>query len=515
MQAHSMKGSSTLKMLININSDSEVLNLYAGKISELADKIISSKYISSEVFPVLTHSYCSLMAVSEEEIRQINRENRDIDKVTDILSFPLLDLKEGELKTPVDRLDYEMDKDGNKVFNLGDIVLCYDVAVRQAEEYGHSVEREVVFLVAHSLLHLLGYDHMVKAEERRMTALQKSLMCELGLGLEDEEEEIKGASEDGDMPFFPAGSPCEHCGYVALIGRPNVGKSTLLNYISGMKVAIVSHKPQTTRTNIRSIYNTDDTQIIFVDTPGVHTPKSKMGEVMVDRSFNSAKNADLILFIADARFDRPGKVETELLDKCRNSGKKVILAINKTDEISRDALLPVIGNYSKNYTFDEVVPISAKTGRNVDILLDSVKKHLPAGPRLFDSEYMTDQTEKEMAKEFIREQVLHFTNQEIPHGVAVEITKFEDRYEDGHKDEYDRSMVVIEASIICERKSHKGILIGKDGQMLKRIGTSARKQIENMTGCKCYLNLFVKYREDWKNDETFLRQFGFEKTEDN
>lgn len=503
MPEHSTKGLSTRKMLIKISPESEILVKYFDLIDKLAQSIASSSAPSDETALLLKSGYCSLMSVSEEEIREINRDTRNIDKVTDVLSFPMLDLRNGKLTCGIDECDFELDEEGNRVFNFGDIVLCYDVAVKQSEEYGHSVEREVLFLICHSLLHLLGYDHMEPNEEKRMIRLQKELMRTIGL--EEDTSEDKEINE----PVYPAGTPCDHCGYVALLGRPNVGKSTLLNYISGMKVAIVSHKPQTTRTNIRSIYNTEDSQIIFVDTPGVHSPKSKMGEIMVERSFNSAKNADLILMMADARYKKPGKVESELIELIKSSHKPVILAINKIDEISKDERLPLIASYAERYEFADIVPVSAKNGRNVDLLIDVIKKNLPAGPRLFDSEYMTDQTEREMAKEFIREQVLHYTDQEIPHGVAVEITKFEDRYGSDAADEYDRTMVYIEASIICERKSHKGIIIGKDGQMLKRIGTASRKSIERMCGCKCYLELFVKYREDWKNDDTFLKQFGF------
>ena len=511
MPEHSTKGSSTRKMLINISPESEILDQYSELINKLASAIGSSSAPSDEVALLLEKGYCSLMSVSEDEIREINRDTRNIDKVTDVLSFPMLDVRNGKLIGKIDECDFELDDDGNRVFNFGDIVLCHDVAVKQSEEYGHSIEREVLFLICHSLLHLIGYDHMEPSEEKRMIKLQKELMKAIGLEVEEESSNGKELED----PVFPAGTPCDHCGYVALLGRPNVGKSTLLNYISGMKVAIVSHKPQTTRTNIRSIYNTDDSQIIFVDTPGVHSPKSKMGEIMVERSFNSAKNADLILMMADARYKKPGKVESELIDLIKSTKKPVILAINKIDEISKDERLPLIASYAERYSFADIVPISAKTGRNVDLLIDVIKKNLPEGPRLFDSEYMTDQTEREMAKEFIREQVLHYTDQEIPHGVAVEITKFEDRYGDNASDEYDRSMVYIEASIICERKSHKGIIIGKDGQMLKRIGTAARKSIERMCGCKCYLELFVKYREDWKNDDTFLKQFGFTNEDEN
>lgn len=235
---------------------------------------------------------------------------------------------------------------------------------------------------------------------------------------------------------------------------------------------------------------------------------------MVANSFNSAKGADVVLFIADGRFKEPGKVELELLEKCKENKKKVILAINKVDDVSKESLLPVIKAYSDEYQFDDIIPISAKEGENVDALLDSIISYLPEGPRLFDTEYMTDQTERVIAAELIREQILHYTNQEIPHGTTVEIEKFEEKYKDGSVDEYDRDRVVIRAAIICERNSHKGIIIGKGGAMIKRIGTSARMSIERLVGCKVYLDLFVKVREDWKNSEILLKDYGFREESD-
>ncbi|MCQ2515959.1 MAG: GTPase Era [Saccharofermentans sp.] len=307
----------------------------------------------------------------------------------------------------------------------------------------------------------------------------------------------------------------KHCGYVSILGRPNVGKSTFINYITGMKVAIVSHKPQTTRTNIRSIYNTDDSQIIFVDTPGVHKASNKLGRIMVENSFTSAKNADAVLLIVDSRFSEAGSTEKKLLDLCKEYHKKVILAVNKADEISKGKLLPIIASYSQLYEFEDIVPISARTGENIDELMKVLEKQLPEGPRLFDSEYMTDQSERTISAELIREQILHFINQEIPHGTAVEIDSFEDKYEDDAKDEYDRKCVVIKATIICERDSHKAIIIGKNGQMIKRIGTSARINIERLVDCKVYLELFVKVREDWKNNDTLLKSYGFHAEDEN
>jgi len=478
----------------------------------LSSSIMSDDYMSPDLLEKIKESYVSLTLVDKDTIRELNNENRGIDKETDVLSFPMIESRQGEL---TEEPDPEFDEEGNKIINLGDIIICPDVAIEHAEEYGHSEDREFAFLIAHSLLHLLGYDHIMKRDEKVMTRLQKMLMKEIGLAFDDEVYELNDHSDEieGTDIAFPAGSICSHCGYVSILGRPNVGKSTLINLITGMKVAIVSHKPQTTRTNIRAIYNTEDTQIIFTDTPGVHKPGSKLGKIMVGNSFASAKNSDVILLIADGRFKTPGDVEKQLIGKISENRKKAVLAINKIDDISKEELLPILSSYAALYDFASIVPISARTGDNVDVLLEELSKLLPEGPRMFDSEHMTDQTEREIAKELIREQLLHFTNQEVPHGTAVEIDTFEEKYNEDAADEYDRDMIVIKASIICERSTHKGIILGKNGTMIKRIGTAARKNIERMTGCKVFLELFVKVREDWKNNDLMLNSFGY-KSED-
>ena len=341
-------------------------------------------------------------------------------------------------------------------------------------------------------------------------------MRDIGLAFDDEIADIfemdnhrENTSVEG---LIPAGTPCKHCGTVALLGRPNVGKSTLLNYITGMKIAIVSHKPQTTRTNIRTIYNTEDTQIIFIDTPGIHKPTSKMGEFMVERSYKAALGADCVVLIADGRFPEPGSVEKKLMELLKDSNKKVILVINKYDEAGQEKLLPLTQKYSGLYNFEDIVPVSAKTGRNVDLLLSVITKMLPEGPRLYDSEYMTDQTERVIAAELIREQVLHYTDQEIPHGTAVIINEFKEKNDDGEiTSGDDRTVTVIKADIICNRDSHKAIIIGKDGQMIKRIGTAARRNIEKLLDCKVYLDLYVKVRNDWQNNDAMLGSTGLGK----
>lgn len=485
-------------------------------IVSLSEAVLSGDYTSPQVTRSLKDAYATLTFVTPEEIREINKEQRDIDKETDCLSFPMLELREGEFIEIPDSGDFETDEDGNQVLCYGDILINPTACEAQAESYGHSFEREAMFLIAHSLLHLLGYDHIESVDEKIMIDRQKRLMRDIGLAFDDEIQDIYEMDNHKDHiqseNLIPAGSPCKHCGTVALLGRPNVGKSTLLNYITGMKIAIVSHKPQTTRTNIKTIYNTEDTQIIFTDTPGIHKPTSKMGEFMVDRSYKAALGADCVVLIADGRFPEPGAVEKKLMDLLREENKKVILAINKYDEAGQEKLLPLTQKYSELYDFEDIVPISAKTGKNVELLLTIITKMLPEGPRLYDSEYMTDQTERVIAAELIREQVLHYTDQEIPHGTAVIINEFKEKNDDGEiTSGDDRTMAVIKADIICNRDSHKAIIIGKDGQMIKRIGTAARRNIEKLLDCKVYLDLYVKVRNDWQNNDAMLGSTGLSK----
>ena len=485
-------------------------------IIRLTEAVTGGEYASAQVTRTLKDAYATLTFVTPDEIREINLEQRDIDKETDCLSFPMLELYEGDFSMIPDSGDFETDEDGNQVLCYGDILINPVACEAQAESYGHSFEREAMFLIAHSLLHLLGYDHIDPTDEKIMIDRQKRLMRDIGLAFDDEIADIfemdnhrENVQAEG---LIPAGTPCKHCGTVALLGRPNVGKSTLLNYITGMKIAIVSHKPQTTRTNIRTIYNTEDSQIIFTDTPGIHKPTSKMGEFMVDRSYKAALGADCVVLIADGRFPDPGSVEKRLMELLKESDKKVILAINKYDEAGQEKLLPLTQKYSELYNFEDIVPISAKTGRNVDLLLSVITKMLPEGPRLYDSEYMTDQTERVIAAELIREQVLHYTDQEIPHGTAVIITEFKEKNDDGEiTDGDDRTIAVIKADIICSRDSHKGIIIGRDGQMIKRIGTAARRNIEKMLDCKVFLDLYVKVRNDWQNNGALLGETGLGK----
>ncbi len=493
---------------------------YAGKA--LAT-LLSSDFIDKRIHESAEVSV-DVRLVGAEGIRKMNQEYRSIDKVTDVLSFPVLDMVDGKLDADLMPYDYAFDEKGKKILPIGDVIICPERARKQAKEYGHSMEREMVFLFVHSLLHLMGFDHENGRDETAMFTRQEEILTSIGLTRDtapvvpDSDRDSENAKSQGSSILapeeHPVGEMLPHCGYCALIGRPNVGKSTLLNAITGMKLAIVSHKPQTTRNAISAIYNREDAQVIFVDTPGIHTPKSKLSEFMVDTSFRSAKGADVVVLMVDGRFDKPASVEKKIVTTAKKLKKPMILVINKADAVSKESLLPLIANYSQLAEFEEIVPISALKEDGIEELMDIIISKLPSQPRYFPIEEVTDQTEREIAAELIREQILHYTNEEIPHGTAVEIDSFEEEMSDNAVDSYDRSLIKIHASIICERDSHKSILLGKNGHMIKRIGTAARENIEKMTDCKVFLDLYVKVRKDWKNRQVFLDEFGYKKKED-
>ena len=498
-------------MMINIENktrsfqkdDVKEFSTYLEKALEL---LISKEYIDTALSDSDAEISVDVRLVGEDAIRKLNAEYREKDRVTDVLSFPILDMTDGKLSDKLMPYDFSYVEE-KKILPIGDVVICPEKARKQAEEYGHSMVREMVFLAVHSFLHLLGFDHENGRDEDIMFSKQDEIMNEIGL---PRASDTLPVSEDE----HPVGEMLAHCGYCALVGRPNVGKSTLLNTISGMKLAIVSHKPQTTRNNIQAIYNRDDAQVIFVDTPGIHKPQSKLSEFMVDSSFRAAKGADVVVLMADGRFEKPASVEIRAAEMAKKLKKPMILAVNKADAVSKESLLPLILNYSKIAEFSDIVPISALKDDGVDELMNAIIRLLPSQPRYFPIEEVTDQSEREISSELIREQILHYTNEEIPHGTAVEIDSFEEVLKDDAVDSYDRSLIRIHASIICEKDSHKSILLGKNGQMIKKIGTAARENIEKMTECKVFLDLHVKVRKDWKNRQVFLDEFGYKKKDD-
>lgn len=498
-------------------------NVFASHVEAALAFLMEQDYIDERISRSDAEVSVDIRLVGSDAIRKLNLEHRNKDTVTDVLSFPILDMTDGELSSDLMPYDYSYDENGKKLLPIGDVVICVERAKAQAEKYGHSLEREMCFLAVHSYLHLLGFDHENGRDETLMFEQQERILSKIGLPRSSSQEErvlpdADTSSKDEVHPLsseaHPVGEMLSHCGYCALVGRPNVGKSTLLNTISGMKLAIVSHKPQTTRNNIQAIYNRDDAQVIFVDTPGIHKPQSKLSEFMVDSSFRAAKGADVVVLMADGRFSKPTGVEIRAAEMAKKLKKPLILAVNKADAVTKESLLPLIANYSKIAEFAAIVPISALKDDGVDELMDVIISYLPSQPRYFPIEEVTDQSEREIAAELIREQILHYTNEEIPHGTAVEIDAFEEELKEDAVDSYDRSLIRIHASIVCEKDSHKSILLGKNGQMIKRIGTAARENIEKMTECKVFLDLHVKVRKDWKNRQVFLDEFGYKKKDD-
>lgn len=290
-------------------------------------------------------------------------------------------------------------------------------------------------------------------------------------------------------------------GFVTIIGRPNVGKSTLLNRITGEKIAITSDKPQTTRNTIRSIMTDEDSQIIFIDTPGIHKPKNKLGEFMVNIAEGTMDEVEAVLFLVEADNKEPGPGDRFILEQLKNSKKPVFLVINKIDTVSKDQILPIISAYSQTMDFRAIIPISALNNEGVDIIIKEIKKVLPEGPRYYPDDQITDQPEKLIVAELIREKILKLLNEEVPHGVGVEVISFKERQ--------NKNMIDIRANIYCEKDSHKAIIIGKEGKMLKRIGTLAREEAERILGAKVFLELWVKVKSDWRNDNSVLRILGY------
>lgn len=289
---------------------------------------------------------------------------------------------------------------------------------------------------------------------------------------------------------------------ITIAGRPNVGKSTLTNRLVGEKVAIVSHKPQTTRNRICGIVNRGETQFVFVDTPGFHKPRTKLGDYMVNVTRQSVSEVDAVLLMVEP-IANLGPQEESLLEQLRQAGEPVILVINKIDTVEKDALLAVIARYAREMEFAAVVPLSAKTGKGVEALLEECTQFAQEGPHLFPAGMTSDQPERQMMAEIIREKLLWCLDREVPHGTAVEVTRFSER---------DDEIIDLEVTIYCEKASHKGIIIGKQGAMLKKISTMARIDCEKFMGTKVFLTTWVKVKENWRDSDFLIRNFGYQDT---
>ena len=292
-----------------------------------------------------------------------------------------------------------------------------------------------------------------------------------------------------------------HSGFVSLIGRPNVGKSTLMNLLIGEKISIISSKPQNTRNKIQTILTTDTMQVIFVDTPGIHKSKSKLGDYMVKSAETSLNDVDIVLYLIEP-YEKIKDSDKAILERLKKVETPVFLVINKIDTIDKPELLKVIENYSKEYNFAEIIPLSALKGKNQETLLENIEKYLPEGPKYFPEDMITDQPEKQIVSEIIREKALYLLQDEIPHGIAVEITSMKHRK--------DKDIMDIEATIYCERDSHKGIIIGKQGSMLKKIGSNARRDIQRFLSSQINLQIWIKVKKDWRDSDFLLRNFGYD-----
>lgn len=291
-------------------------------------------------------------------------------------------------------------------------------------------------------------------------------------------------------------------GFVSILGRTNVGKSSIINSLVGEKVAAIANKPQTTRTVIRAIVNRPNSQIIFIDTPGIHKPKSKLGNVMVENAFEVSKDVDVVVFVVEATSEDIGKGDRMILDKIKEANKKTILVINKIDLVDKAQVAHLIDLFSKEYDFASIIPVSTVKNTNLNVILDEIENNLKEGPAYYNVEEYTDQTTRDLVQETIREKALKLLNDEVPHGILVEVDKMKMR-----KTMENEKFYNIEATIYCLRESHKGIIIGKNGSMLKKIGTYAREDLERMLGIKINLKLWVKVREDWINSDKFIKPF--------
>lgn len=313
-----------------------------------------------------------------------------------------------------------------------------------------------------------------------------------------------------DTPAMPDNRPSEpvqstdaafRAGFVTIVGRPNTGKSTLLNLLTGEKIAIMSDKPQTTRHAIRTIVGTARYQAVFIDTPGMHKPRNKLGEYMMGAVQSALKDVDAVIWMAEATDREPGPGDRHILEILQKSGRPVILVLNKIDRVARDALLPTIASWSTLHPFAAIIPASALQRETRDLVMAEVEKLLPEGKPFFPEDTLTDQPEKVLVQELIREKILRLLSDEVPHGTGVEVVSY--------KTNPQTKVLEIDANIYCERESHKGILIGKGGLMLKRIGTMAREDVERLTEKKTFLRLWVKVRADWRDNDLTLNELGY------
>lgn len=428
--------------------------------------------------------------LAPEEMQALNNEARGVDALTDVLSFPTL-----EIEFPFIRDDYpdDIDPETDAVI-LGEIYISEDRALEQAAEIGNTPEEEIAFLVCHGMLHLLGFDHMEESEAEEMYALQREILGRENDGKTDTYNE--GTHSVGDYKY----------GNVAVVGRANAGKSTFVNSAVGEKVSIVSWKPQTTRNGIMGIYTDNAAQIVFIDTPGLHSPKNRLGRYMMKSVSSALEDADVILYVVDGE---KGLREEDKrhISRYLESRLPMVVAVNKVDHIEKSRVMEILTALSQYKKISAVVPMSALRGRNVKAVLDELKALLPEGEKRYEDDDYTLSDMRFMASEVIREKALRLLGEEVPYGIGVSINKYEYR-ETGN-------LIDIDADVVVEKKNHKGIVLGKGGAMIKKIATYARIDLEEITGAKIFLTLWVRVKEEWRNDQLVLLDLGYVKKKEN
>lgn len=465
-----------MKHTIYSTNDQKKIELTTALRNTVKKAIVAALDYQEIDFPV----EISLTFVDNEKIHELNKEYRGKDAPTDVLSFPMFE--DGEI---------EYDDESDEPCAIGDIVISLEKAVEQAEEYGHSLEREASFLAVHSVLHLLGFDHEVSEEDDEyMKESAEEILSSIGLR-RDISDTVAGAK----IPVKE-----QKTMFISLIGRPNVGKSTLLNAIVGEKVAAVSKKPQTTRNRITGIHTVGCEQYVFVDTPGLHKPKNKLGEFMVNAAETAIPDTDAVVFMAEVN-DSIHPQDKEIIERIKKAKLPAILVLNKTDVCNKGKLLDNMAKFSEMHDFISIIPASALKGENIDIIMNELKPFLRNEPWFYPEDMITDQTVRTISAEIIREKLLRLLDEEIPHGTAVTVEDYE---------ETDK-LIKIRAEIYCEKDAHKKIIIGKNGETLKKAATFAREDIEEMTDKKVFLDLWVKVKENWRDSELNMARLGFKK----
>ncbi|GHU39126.1 hypothetical protein FACS1894105_13700 [Clostridia bacterium] len=428
----------------------------------------------------------SVTLTDDSGIRELNKIHRSKDSVTDVLSFPQID--SARFAGEMNFTDGDKNPENGAVI-LGDIVINLVRAKQQSEDIGQSHIREVMFLAVHSALHLLGYDHETnEQDEKIMFTKQKEIMDIIDTSKDTADDKVSVASGEKRTVF------------AAIVGRPNVGKSTLLNAMLGDKVSIVSKKPQTTRSRITGVLTRDNAQFVFFDTPGVHLPKSLLGQYMTKSAKGVIADVDVALLVIEPEA-HVGAPERDILERAKASKIPTVLVINKVDTLSKDKILEVIANYSAEFEFVSILPISALNNDGVDLVLAEISKFLKDSEFFFPEDIITDQPDKQIASEIVREKALRLLSDEIPHGIGVSIEEFNEKK---------KNVISIRAEIFCEKESHKRIIIGKGGEMIKKIGTYARGDLEEYFGKSIYIDLWVKVKGDWRDKKNILQGLGYD-----